>query len=82
VQTRHPAKKSGRDGGAPSALALRGAMSEAPDKDFLIFFFKISLSGAAQREHPTKSFFYFFRIFFAECRIGEAPSKDFSFLYI
>jgi hypothetical protein len=30
---------------APSTLALSGAMSEAPDKDFL-FFFKFSLLGA------------------------------------
>jgi hypothetical protein len=47
-----------------------------------IFFFKISLSGAAQRGHPAKSFFYFFfRIFFSEYPIGEASDKDFSFLF-
>jgi hypothetical protein len=78
VQTRHPAKKSDRDRAAPLALALPGAMSEAPGKDFLIFF-QIFFARCRTAWALDKEFFIFFRIFFAECRIGEAPGKDFYF---
>ena len=46
---------------APVALAhaLPNAMLEALDKDFLIFFFKISLPSALPGRHSAKIFLFF-----------------------
>jgi hypothetical protein len=44
---------------ALSALGLPGAMSEAPGKDFLIFFFEIFFVECAAGRHSTKIFLFF-----------------------
>ena len=65
---------------APSSLALPGAMSDAPGKDFFNFFFKISLPGAVPGRHPAK-IFYFFYNFFAGCCTAGAPGKEFFYFF-
>ena len=62
---------------APSSLALPGAMSEAPGKDFFNFFFQIFFAGCRAGEAPGKDFLFYFYNFFAGCRTAGAPGKEF-----
>jgi len=65
----------------PSSLALPGAMSEAPGKDFFNFFFKFSLLGAMPGRHPAKIFLFYFYNFFAGCLTEGAPGKEFFYFF-
>ena len=57
--------------------ALPSAMSEALGKDFLIFFFKISLPSALPGRRSANIFFIFFNNFLAECPARSALGKYF-----
>jgi len=61
---------------APSSLALPGAMSEAPGKDFFNFFSNF-LCRVPCRGGTRQRCFYFFYNFFAGCRTAGAPGKEF-----
>ena len=62
---------------APSSLALPGAISEAPGKDFFNFFFKFSLPGAVPGRHPAKMFLFFFIISLPGVSPRGHPAKSF-----
>ena len=65
-QTRAPTKQVVVMAPASSALALPGAMSEAPNKVFLIFFPNFLLLSA-WRGGSQQRFFYFFNSLFVGC---------------
>ena len=62
---------------APSSLALPGAISEAPGKDFFNFFFQIFFAGCRAGEAPGKDVFIFFIISLPGVSPRGHPAKSF-----
>ena len=82
VQTRHRQRKVVVTAPAPSSLALPGAMSEAPGKDFFNFFFKFSLPGAVPGGTRQRFFYFIFIISLPGVAPRGHPAKSFLFFFV